>query len=59
MLPLLVMPVVIPLMVGSVELTRQALGTGDGTSMWQWLGILAGFRPDGGSRISGPVQLRN
>jgi heme exporter protein A len=43
MLPLLVMPVVIPLMVGSVELTRLALGTGDGSSMWQWLGILAGF----------------
>jgi len=43
MLPLLVMPVVIPLMVGSVELTRQALGSGDSTSMWQWLGILAGF----------------
>ena len=43
MLPLLVMPVVIPLMVGSVELTRQALGAGDGTQMWQWLGIMAGF----------------
>jgi heme exporter protein A len=43
MLPLLVMPVVIPLMVGSVELTRQALGSGDGTQMWQWLGIMAGF----------------
>ncbi len=43
MLPLLVMPIVIPLMVGSVELTRQALGTGDSTSMWQWIGILAGF----------------
>jgi heme exporter protein A len=43
MLPLLVMPVVIPLMVGSVELTRQALGTGDGSSVWQWLAILAGF----------------
>jgi heme exporter protein A len=43
MLPLLVMPVVIPLMVGSVELTRLALGSGDGSSVWQWLGILAGF----------------
>jgi heme exporter protein A len=43
MLPLLVMPVVIPLMVGSVELTRQALGAGDGSSVWQWLAILAGF----------------
>ncbi|MEI6363917.1 MAG: heme ABC exporter ATP-binding protein CcmA [Actinomycetes bacterium] len=43
MLPLLVMPIVIPLMVGSVELTRQALGSGDGTQMWQWLGIMAGF----------------
>jgi heme exporter protein CcmB len=43
MLPLLVMPVVIPLMVGSVELTGQALGGGDGSTVWQWLGILAGF----------------
>jgi heme exporter protein A len=44
MLPLLVMPVVIPLMVGAVELTGQALGAGSaGSSMWQWLGILAGF----------------
>lgn len=42
-LPILVMPVVIPLMVGSVELTGQALGGGDGSSVWQWLGILAGF----------------
>ena len=43
MLPILVMPVVIPLMVGSVELTRLALGAGDSSSVWQWLGILAGF----------------
>ncbi len=43
MLPLLVMPVAIPLMVASVELTRVALGTSDSSSFWQWLGILAGF----------------
>jgi heme exporter protein A len=43
MLPLLVMPISIPLMVGSVELTRQALGAGDSTMMLQWLGILTGF----------------
>lgn len=42
MLPLLVMPVVIPLMVGAVQLTGQALG-GDSSTVWQWLGILAGF----------------
>ncbi len=42
MLPLLVMPVVIPLMVGSVELTRQTLGSGTG-GVWQWLAILGGF----------------
>ena len=42
MLPLLVMPVVIPLMVGAVQLTGQALG-GDSSQVWQWLGILAGF----------------
>jgi heme exporter protein A len=43
MLPMLVMPVAIPLMVASVEMTRQALGVGDPTSVWQWLAILAGF----------------
>jgi heme exporter protein B len=42
MLPLLVMPIVIPLMVGAVQLTGQALG-GDSSTVWQWLGILAGF----------------
>ena len=42
MLQLLVMPVVIPLMVGSVELTRQTLGTGTG-GVATWLGILTGF----------------
>jgi heme exporter protein B len=44
MLPLIVMPVVIPLMVGAVELTRMALGfNGPSTSVYQWLGILGGF----------------
>ena len=42
MLPLLVMPVVIPLMVGSVELTRQTLG-GEVGGIWQWLAILGSF----------------
>jgi heme exporter protein B len=42
MLPLLVMPVVIPLMVGAVELSRQALSSGGGLG-WQFLAILAGF----------------
>lgn len=42
MLQLLVMPVVIPLMVGSVELTRQTLGTGTG-GYGTWLAILGGF----------------
>ncbi len=42
MLSLLVMPVVIPLMVGSVELTRQALG-GEAGGIAQWLAILGGF----------------
>jgi len=42
MLQLLVMPVVIPLMVGSVELTRQALG-GEVGGIGTWLAILAGF----------------
>ena len=42
MLQLLVMPVVIPLMVGSVELTRQALGAAPG-GMATWLAILGGF----------------
>lgn len=42
MLQLLVMPVVIPLMVGSVELTRQTLG-GQVGGMATWLAILGGF----------------
>ncbi|MHB0929353.1 MAG: heme exporter protein CcmB, partial [Candidatus Nanopelagicales bacterium] len=42
MLPLLVLPVVIPLMVGAVELTRQALG-GQGGGMGIWLALLAAF----------------
>ena len=42
MLSLLVMPVVIPLMVGAVELTRQALG-GEAGGIVQWLAILGGF----------------
>ena len=42
MLQLLVMPVVIPLMVGSVELTRQALG-GDVGGVATWLAILGSF----------------
>lgn len=42
MLQLLVMPVVIPLMVGSVELTRQTLG-GEVGGIGTWLAILGGF----------------
>ncbi len=42
LLPMLVMPIVIPLMVGSVELTRSALGGGSG-GVGQWLAILAAF----------------
>ncbi len=42
MLPLLVMPVVIPLMVGSVELTRQSLG-GSAGGVGIWLALLAAF----------------
>ncbi len=42
LLPMLVMPVVIPLMVGSVELTRSALGGGAG-GVLQWLAILGAF----------------
>jgi heme exporter protein B len=40
MLPLLVMPIAIPLMVGSVELTRMALGA-ETAGHLQWLGLLA------------------
>lgn len=39
MLPLLVMPVAIPLMVGSVELTRMALGA-DSAGRLSWSGLL-------------------
>ncbi len=42
MLPLLVLPVVIPLMVGAVELTRQALG-GQSAGMGIWLALMAAF----------------
>ena len=42
LLPMLVMPIVIPLMVGSVELTRTALGGGAG-GVGEWLAILAAF----------------
>ena len=42
MLQLLVMPVVIPLMVGCVELTRQTLGA-EAAGVGTWLAILAGF----------------
>ncbi len=42
MLPLLVMPVVIPLMVGSVELTRESLG-GHAGGVAIWLALLAAF----------------
>lgn len=42
MLQLLVMPVVIPLMVGAVEITRQTLG-GEVGGITTWLAILAGF----------------
>jgi hypothetical protein len=30
-------------MVASVELTRLALGTGDSSQVWQFLGLLAAF----------------
>lgn len=42
LLPMLVMPIVIPLMVGAVELTRGTLGTQAG-GIGVWLAILAGF----------------
>lgn len=42
MLPLLVMPVVIPLMVGAVELTRESLG-GHAGGVGIWLALMAAF----------------
>lgn len=42
MLPLLVLPVAIPLMVGVVELTKQSLGTESG-GLWVWVGLLAAY----------------
>lgn len=42
LLPMLVMPVVIPLMVGAVELTRSTLGNAAG-GVGVWLALLGGF----------------
>lgn len=42
MLPLLAIPVLIPMMIGAVELTKQALGEGS-EGLWVWVGLLAAY----------------
>lgn len=42
MLPLIAIPVLLPLMIGTVELTKQSLG-GENAGLWVWVGLLAAY----------------